>query len=128
MMASWIACDPHGVSSAYIVSDSRITWDAKTYYDYAKKVFASSLYPEIFGYAGDVLFPTIVLSQIVELIDRGILLTKTMTCREKNKIIFEKIYESIAKYPDMMGIVLFKLCIYQEIPFFQDILLFIYIF
>ena len=103
MMASWIACDPHGVSSAYIVSDSRITWDAKTYYDYAKKVFASSLYPEIFGYAGDVLFPTIVLSQIVELIDRGILLTKTMTCREKNKIIFEKIYESIAKYPDMMG-------------------------
>lgn len=85
MMASWIACDPHGVSSAYIVSDSRITWDAKTYYDYAKKVFASSLYPEIFGYAGDVLFPTIVLSQIVELIDRGILLTKTMTCREKIK-------------------------------------------
>lgn len=103
MMASWVACDPHGISSAYIVSDSRITWDKTTYYDYGKKVFASSLYPELFGYAGDVLFPSIVLSQILELIDRGILLTKKMSCSEKNSLVFEKICESLSKYPDIMG-------------------------
>lgn len=103
MMASWVACDTHGISSAYIVSDSRITWDKMIYYDYGKKVFASSLYPELFGYAGDVLFPSIVLSQILELIDSGVLLTKKMTCSEKNSLVFEKICESISKYPDIMG-------------------------
>ena len=45
-----------------------------------KKVFASKKYPEIFGYAGDVLFPSIVLEQIIELIDAGVLLSKEMTC------------------------------------------------
>lgn len=103
MMASWIACDPHGISSAYIVSDSKITWDKTNYYDYGKKVFASSLYPELFGYSGDVLFPSIVLSQILELIDSGVLLTKKMSCREKNSLVFEKICESLSKYPDILG-------------------------
>ena len=103
MMASWVACDTHGIASAYIASDSRITWAPSIHYDYAKKVFASSHYPEIFGYAGDVLFPSIVLSQILELIDGEILLAKNMTCRDKNKLVFEKICESLSKYPDIMG-------------------------
>lgn len=57
LLASWAAIDTHGISSAYIVSDSRISWGNKKYFDFGKKVFASKKYPEIFGYAGDVLFP-----------------------------------------------------------------------
>ena len=65
MLASWIGVDTHGATSAYIVSDSRFCWGNNMTYDYGKKVFASKKYPEIFGYAGDVLFPSVVLSQII---------------------------------------------------------------
>lgn len=49
LLASWAAIDTHGISSAYIVSDSRISWGNKKYFDFGKKVFASKKYPEIFG-------------------------------------------------------------------------------
>lgn len=91
MLVSWIGVDTHGPSSVYIAADSRISWTQEHKFDFGKKVFASKKYPEIFGYAGDVLFPSIVLEQIIELIDAGVLLSKEMTCDAKNKIIFEKI-------------------------------------
>lgn len=103
LLVSWIGIDTHGPTSAYIVSDSRITWRKNTYFDYGKKVFASKLYPEIFGYAGDVLFPTIVLSQIVEMIDSNILFDNNMTCSQKNKIIFQKLQYMFSKYPGEYG-------------------------
>ena len=70
-------------------------------FDFGKKVFASKKYPEILGYAGDVLFPSIVLEQIIELIDADVLLSKEMTCDSKNKSIFEKICSSMSKYPHL---------------------------
>lgn len=100
LLASWIGMDMHGPTSAYIVGDSRFTWgNNDMYFDYGKKVFASSLYPEIFGYAGDVLFPSIVLSQIIEMIDSGILYNENMSCDQKNKIVFEKLCHTFSKYP-----------------------------
>ena len=74
LLASWIGIDTHGPTSAYIVSESRFVWDSSRHFDYGKKVFASKSYPEIFGYAGDVLFPSIVLSQILEMIDLSYLI------------------------------------------------------
>ncbi len=103
MLVSWIGIDTHGVSSSYIISDSRFTWQKNHKFDFGKKVFASKKYPELFGYAGDVLFPSIVLSQIIEMIDSGVLLTEKMTCDEKHKIIREKICFSLSKYPDELG-------------------------
>lgn len=99
MLASWIGIDPHGPTSAYIVSDSRISWGTSVSYDHGKKVFASLKYPEIFGYAGDVLFPSVVLTQIVEMIDRDVLITPDLTCTDKNKIIFDKLSYELTKYP-----------------------------
>lgn len=101
MLVSWVGVDTHGPTSTYIVADSRISWNISNKYDFAKKVFAAKKYPEIFGYAGDVLFPSIVLEQIIELIDAGVLLDTVMTCDEKNKVIFEKICESLSKYPQL---------------------------
>lgn len=103
LLASWAAIDTHGISSAYIVSDSRISWENKKYFDFGKKVFASKKYPEIFGYAGDVLFPSIVLSQIIDMIDTDVLFDESMTCSKKNKIVFEKLQYSFSKYPDVYG-------------------------
>ena len=53
LLASWAAIDTHGISSAYIVSDSRISWENKKYFDFGKKVFASKKYPEIFDISDD---------------------------------------------------------------------------
>lgn len=101
MLASWIGIDTHGPTSAYIVSDSRFSWSTNETFDYGKKVFASKRYPELFGYAGDVLFPSIVLSQIIEMIDTGILLTEKMSCEQKHKAIAEKICYSLSRYPNV---------------------------
>lgn len=100
LLASWIGVDTHGPTSAYMVSDSRISWGSNRRFDYGKKVFASSQYPEIFGYAGEVLFPSIVLSQLIEMIDTGILFTLKMTCQEKHATVFEKLCHSFSKYPE----------------------------
>ncbi len=103
LLVSWIGIDTHGPTSAYIVSDSRITWKKSVYFDYGKKVFSSKKYPEIFGYAGDVLFPTIVLSQIIEMIDSGVLFNESMSCEKKNKIVFQKLQHMFTKYPGEYG-------------------------
>ena len=103
LLVSWIGIDTHGPTSAYIVADSRISWEYKKYFDYGKKVFASNRFPEIFGYAGDVLFPSIALSQILEMIDSNLLFDNAASCTEKNKIIFEKLHYAFSKYPDACG-------------------------
>ncbi len=107
MLASWIGIDTHGIGSAYIVTDSRFSWcSTKTnhVYDFGKKVFASKLYPEIFGYVGDVLFPSVVLSQLVDIIDSDLLLDKDIDCSQKSKIVCDFLSEKISVYPrDYLG-------------------------
>ena len=73
LLASWLAVDSRAPSAVYIMSDSRISWDNRAFFDYGKKVFGCKNYPDIFGYCGDVLFPSIVLNQIVDIADHGLL-------------------------------------------------------
>lgn len=97
MLASWVGVDTHGISSAYIVSDSRFSIGNR-HFDHGRKTFASYRYPEIFGYAGDVLFASMILGQITEMIDSNLLFDASTTCLEKNKIIFDKISYEFNKY------------------------------
>ena len=99
MLVAWTGVDTHGFSSAYILADSRITWGEMSHFDSGRKVFSSKVYPEIFGYSGDVLFPTMVLSQVIEMIDSGILIHKEMPAIMKKQIIFKTIGNLLAKYP-----------------------------
>lgn len=71
LVVSWVGIDTKGPgsASAYLTGDSRISWGNGEYFDYASKVFAFNNYPDILGYCGDVLFPSIVLSQITEMAD-----------------------------------------------------------
>lgn len=39
LLASWAAIDTHGISSAYIVSDSRISWGNKKYFDFILELY-----------------------------------------------------------------------------------------
>lgn len=100
MVVSWIGVDSHSTSSAYIVSDSRFSC-GKKHFDHGRKTFASYKYPEIFGYAGDVLFVSMILGQITEMINCDLLFDTKTTCVEKNKIIFDKISYEFIKYKEL---------------------------
>lgn len=65
----WIGVDSRGPASAYIATDSRLSWSRNQTWDFGRKTFASASSPDVFGYCGDVVFPSIVLSQFVSALD-----------------------------------------------------------
>lgn len=102
LLVSWIGVDTHGTTSAYIAADSRVSWDEVANFDHGRKVFAFRNSPDILGYCGDVLFPTIVLSQITEMADRGLLFSPKASCKERFEAIKEKLVQQFHKYPRMV--------------------------
>lgn len=103
LIISWIGVDQKKngkeVSSIYIASDSRYTWGNSAQFDYGIKVYGSAKYPEIFGFCGDVLFPSTVLGQLLPQIDNGILINDSDSCERKNNKVKEFISSSLDKYP-----------------------------
>ena len=74
-LVAWVGVDQRGPASVYIATDSRISWVSISKrvdkWDIGRKVFGSQKSPEILGYVGDVLFPSMTLSQVIALIDHG---------------------------------------------------------
>lgn len=73
-LACWVGVDARGPSSAYIATDSRISWPgagdpANRSWDFGRKAFAAAATPDVFAYVGDVMFPALLLSQFVTLLD-----------------------------------------------------------
>ncbi len=99
LLVSWIGVDTHGTASAYIAADSRVIWGDIAVFDHGRKVFAFRHSPDILGYCGDVLFPTMVLSQITEMADRGLLFLPQSSCKERFESIKEKLVHQFHKYP-----------------------------
>ncbi len=101
LLASWAGVDTHGTASVYIAADSRISWGSMGFFDHGRKVFAFRNSPDILGYCGDVLFPSMVLGQIVEMADHGLLFTPTATCKERYEAVKEKLVQQFLRYPHM---------------------------
>lgn len=104
LIASWVATDdkPTGkkISSVYFCSDSRFSWTANgKVYDMGKKVYACSLYPEIFCFCGDVDFPTTTLQSLITEIDNGLLFGIEEVFEQKEKIIADFIIQALNQYP-----------------------------
>jgi hypothetical protein len=103
LIIAWIGVDDKKdgkeTSSIYIASDSRYTWGNAKQFDYGIKVFGSSKHPEVFGFCGDVLFPSIIFAQIIPQIDNGILIEPNDTGETKNKKVFEFMKSSFDTYP-----------------------------
>jgi hypothetical protein len=102
LLASWIGADTHGTASAYIAADSRISWANVATFDHGRKVFAFRRSPDILGYCGDALFPTMVLSQIAEMADCGLLFPPTATRKQRFEAIKEKLVQQFRRYPRMV--------------------------
>lgn len=70
-LVSWVGVDQRQPSSIYIATDSRVSWGPQYVWDFGRKVFASRTQPEVLAYVGDVFFPSLILGQIVNIIDDG---------------------------------------------------------
>jgi len=85
-VVSWAAKDNHGITSMYFISESRISWNDNSIWDFGQKVF-SLQFGGIIAYCGDVLFPTQIISQLKDLIDKEVLFKKSENNSKKINII-----------------------------------------
>ncbi len=99
-LAAWVSVDSRRPSACYLVSDSRITWRTGSDWDAGQKLFVSSRFPDIFGYCGDVQFPTLVLRQILDRIDQGLLLPAQASATERNERVAEELSTAYHGYPE----------------------------
>lgn len=99
LLLSWVGKDSRKISSFYIASDSRISWETGAKYDYSQKVFAFSKTPDILGYCGDVLYPINVINQILSMEEAGILFKKGASRFERSEIIFNELKKKFIEYP-----------------------------
>ncbi len=101
LLVAWAGIDTHGPSSIYITSDSRISWGTAATFDYGRKVFAFARSPDVLGYCGDVLFPSIAINQIVDLADAGLLFAPSFSCKQKFQAIVDKLNDLFRQYPTL---------------------------
>lgn len=103
LIISWIGVDDKkegkSIGSIYIASDSRYSWGKEGFYDYGIKVFGSTRHPEIFGFCGDVSFPSLVFGQVIPQIDSSLLIGIDDSGETKNCKLFNYIESSFSSYP-----------------------------
>lgn len=94
---AWVSYDSK-FAAAYMASDSRITWDSSSErrWDAGRKIFPSKMFPDILGYAGDVIFPALVLSQVIEAMDSGLMFGGDATPWERHVVILKCLKASFA--------------------------------
>ena len=90
-LIGWVGVDQNSPSSVYLASDSRLSWGETESWNFGRKLFTATKSPDILGYCGDVLFPSLVLARVIDLIDSGLLLSKT----DPPDIRFSKITDAI---------------------------------
>lgn len=97
-LIAWSAYDQNGFAALHVASDSRISWgSARHRWDAGRKVFASSSTPDIWAYSGDVLFPALVLSQIVASADAGILFEENQTPLHRHAVALRSMQSSFTR-------------------------------
>ncbi len=98
-LISWITFDNRGFAAAYMASDSRISWadSPNRWWDTGRKLFISKSFPDIFGYAGDVIFPALALGQIADAVDAGLMFGLTANPWERHEVIVGSLKDSFAR-------------------------------
>ena len=90
---AWVGADSRGTASINFSTDSRISWgkNGNTHWDMAQKTFSSIFSTDIFAYVNDVMFPSMILGQIINAIDNGVLFDSD----ERLETRFDKVEEYI---------------------------------
>jgi hypothetical protein len=97
-LIAWTSRDQRYFAAFHMASDSRITWGSQDRrWDAGRKIFTSRITPDIWAYSGDVLFPALVLSQIVGAVDAGLLFGHASSAAERNAVIFDTLKSSFSR-------------------------------
>lgn len=102
LIISWIGVDSRKISSFYIASDSRFSQNANKKYDYGRKVYALLNSPDILGYCGDVLYPSIVLGQIIDMDRDKILFKDNASSVERMNTVYSILQKKFSEYEKNM--------------------------
>lgn len=88
-LAVALAVDSRGPTGIYIITDSRLTWDASAArrWDAGQKTFASIRTPDIFGFCGDAFFPPMILRQFLDQINYGLIFAEGMNADERHSTL-----------------------------------------
>jgi hypothetical protein len=97
-LAAWVSVDSEKLSACYLMSDSRITWH-NSHWDAGQKLFVSSRFPDVFGYSGDVQFPTLALRQALDRIDQGLLLAPGASSEARHQSVCQELEAAYHAYP-----------------------------
>ena len=111
LLVAWAGIDSRGPASVYMASDSLITWSESRSFDFGRKVFSFNNHPDVLGYCGDVLFPSIAINQIVEMADNGLLFREEYSCKDKFEAIVNKLNQIFNSSFNEVFRYLFRTCI-----------------
>ena len=96
-IAAWPGIDSRGLSTLYIVADSRISWKGSPdRWELGAKVFASPSSPDIFGFYGDMLIPAMVLPRFVD----GPLLSSIANAQDRHDTLVRVLHQSADSLPN----------------------------
>ena len=99
LLLSWVGKDSRKISSFYTASDSRFSWGNPIQYDYGRKVFAFKNSTDIIGYCGDVMYPTTIINQLLNMDSDNLLFPPNCTNSERSEIIFNELANKFSEYP-----------------------------
>lgn len=98
-LAAWTSVDSRSPSACYLVSDSRMSWPNGTGWDSGQKLFTSRRFPDIFGYCGDVQFPTLAFRQVLDLMDQAAVVSDDSSLEARNRFLTEHLQLAYQSYP-----------------------------
>jgi hypothetical protein len=97
-LAVSLSIDARGPCALYIITDSRITWQtAGKRWDSGQKAFASRKTPDIFGFCGNAYFPPVILNQMLEQINSGLLFAPDDSAAERHDRVKEVLGIAVQK-------------------------------
>lgn len=99
-LVAWVGVDSRGPASFYLASDSRITWGAPgPAWDSGRKLFALSTSSDLFSYCGEVLYPSLFLSQVDSLLTRRVLFVDAEAPATRHETVRRMAEQSFDAYP-----------------------------
>lgn len=97
-LIAWTSHDQERFAALHVASDSRISWGSSIHrWDAGRKIFATRSTPDIWAYSGDVLFPALVLSQLMSASDAGLLFDEHSTAQDRHDITMDALRSSFQR-------------------------------
>lgn len=97
-LIAWTSHDQRRFAAIHVASDSRISWGSSTHrWDAGRKIFASRTTADVLAYCGDVLFPALVISQIMSAADAGLLFAIESSAQERHNVVLEALKSSFQR-------------------------------